>query len=107
MQRTALLLRRLSCCHGRQAANRAALVCCAACNQAEVDAVFKAAKSAGKGWAKTPLWKRAEYLHKVAALMKANAQVRAPGSVAPLAACGSGDRFPCGMQPTCGSSHRA
>lgn len=48
----------------------------AACNQAEVDEVFKAAKAAGKGWAKTPLWKRAEYLHKVAALMKANAQVR-------------------------------
>lgn len=45
-----------------------------ACNQAEVDEVFKAAKAAGKGWAKTPLWKRAEYLHKVAALMKANAQ---------------------------------
>ena len=48
----------------------------AACNQAEVDEVFKAAKAAGKGWARTPLWKRAEYLHKVAALLKENAQVR-------------------------------
>ena len=48
---------------------------CAACSQEEVDEVFKAAKAAYKGWAKTPLWKRAEYLHKVAALMKENAKV--------------------------------
>jgi acyl-CoA reductase-like NAD-dependent aldehyde dehydrogenase len=27
--------------------------------------VFSAAKKAGKSWAKTPLWKRAEMLHKV------------------------------------------
>ena len=40
--------------------------------------MFKAAKGAGKAWAKTPLWKRAEYLHKVAALMKENAAVRWP-----------------------------
>ena len=32
--------------------------------------MFKAAKEAQKGWAKTALWKRAEYLHKVDALMK-------------------------------------
>ena len=41
--------------------------------------MFKAAKAAGKAWAKTPLWKRAEHLHKVAALMKDNAQVRPSG----------------------------
>ena len=27
-----------------------------------------------QGWARTPLWKRAEYMHKVDGLMKANAQ---------------------------------
>mmetsp|Transcript_20634 Transcript_20634/g.62151 ORF Transcript_20634/g.62151 Transcript_20634/m.62151 type:complete len:496 (+) Transcript_20634:132-1619(+) len=43
-----------------------------ACNQEEVDACFKAAKEAGPGWAKTPLWKRAEYLHKVATSLKEN-----------------------------------
>ncbi len=48
---------------------------CTACNQDEVDDVYKAAKAAYKGWAKTPLWKRAEYLHKVAALLKENAKV--------------------------------
>ncbi len=40
-----------------------------------MDDVYKAAKAAYKGWAKTPLWKRAEYLHKVAALLKENAKV--------------------------------
>ena len=39
--------------------------------------MFKAAKAAHKAWAKTPLWKRAEYLHKVAALMKENAKASA------------------------------
>ncbi len=47
-----------------------------ACNQDEVDACFKAAKEAGPAWAKTPLWKRAEYLHKVAASLKENWEVR-------------------------------
>ncbi len=47
-----------------------------ACTQEEVDACFAAAKAAGRDWAKTPLWKRAEYLHKVAASLKENAQVR-------------------------------
>lgn len=32
--------------------------------------MFAAAKEAQRGWAKTALWKRAEYLHKVDALMK-------------------------------------
>ena len=35
-----------------------------------MDKAFKAAKEAQRSWAKTPLWKRAEYLHKVDALMK-------------------------------------
>jgi glyceraldehyde-3-phosphate dehydrogenase (NADP+) len=52
----------------------AAPVAAAACTREEVDAVFKAAKSAQHAWAKTPLWKRAEYLHKVAAIMRENAQ---------------------------------
>ncbi|CAK0773666.1 hypothetical protein CVIRNUC_004089 [Coccomyxa viridis] len=45
-----------------------------ACTQKEVDSVFEAAKKAQKAWARTPLWKRAEYLHKVDGLMKDNAQ---------------------------------
>ena len=44
----------------------------AACTKEEVDSAFKAAKEAQRTWAKTPLWKRAEYLHKVDALMKAS-----------------------------------
>ena len=47
-----------------------------ACSQDEVDACFKAAKEAGPGWAKTPLWKRAEYMHKVATALKENWEVR-------------------------------
>lgn len=43
-----------------------------ACTQDEVDACFKAAKEAGPAWAKTPLWKRAEYMHKIAEAMKEN-----------------------------------
>lgn len=45
-----------------------------ACTQHEVDAAYQAAKAAQKSWAKTPLWKRAELLHKVAALMREHAQ---------------------------------
>uniref|UniRef100_A0A061R8T4 NADP-dependent glyceraldehyde-3-phosphate dehydrogenase n=3 Tax=Tetraselmis sp. GSL018 TaxID=582737 RepID=A0A061R8T4_9CHLO len=45
-----------------------------ACTQAECDAVFASAKKAQKAWAKTPLWKRAEMIHKVAQLMRDNAQ---------------------------------
>lgn len=45
-----------------------------ACTQQEVDSVFAAAKAAQQSWAKTPLWKRAEYLHKVAAIMRQQAQ---------------------------------
>jgi hypothetical protein len=39
-----------------------------------VDAVFKAAKAAQPGWARTPLWQRAAALHKVAAIMRQHAQ---------------------------------
>ena len=34
-----------------------------------------------QAWARTPLWKRAEYLHKVDGLMKANAQPMADALV--------------------------
>lgn len=44
----------------------------AACTQAEVNAVFDSAKAAQKAWAKTPLWKRAELLHKAAKILRDN-----------------------------------
>eukprot|EP00897_Mesotaenium_endlicherianum_P004275 jgi/Mesen1/3876/ME000208S02888 len=43
-----------------------------ACTQDEVNKVFDSAKAAQKLWAKTPLWKRAEYLHKAAAILREN-----------------------------------
>jgi glyceraldehyde-3-phosphate dehydrogenase (NADP+) len=45
-----------------------------ACTQGEVDAAFAAAKAAQRGWARTPLWKRAALLHQAAALMREHAQ---------------------------------
>jgi glyceraldehyde-3-phosphate dehydrogenase (NADP+) len=36
--------------------------------------MFASAKAAQKSWAKTPLWQRAEVIHKVAALMRQHAQ---------------------------------
>lgn len=36
--------------------------------------MFVSAKAAQKGWARTPLWKRAEILKKAAALMRLHAQ---------------------------------
>ncbi|KAL2502492.1 NADP-dependent glyceraldehyde-3-phosphate dehydrogenase [Forsythia ovata] len=41
-----------------------------ACTQEEVNKVMEIAKVAQKAWAKTPLWKRAELLHKAAAILK-------------------------------------
>ncbi|KVH40997.1 Aldehyde dehydrogenase, conserved site-containing protein [Cynara cardunculus var. scolymus] len=41
-----------------------------ACTQEEVNKVMESAKIAQKQWAKTPLWKRAELLHKAAAILK-------------------------------------
>jgi hypothetical protein len=43
--------------------------------QSEADEVFAAATLAQKGWARTPLWKRAEMIHTAAKLM----QVRREG----------------------------
>ncbi|KAG6706623.1 hypothetical protein I3842_07G230600 [Carya illinoinensis] len=40
------------------------------CTQEEVNKVIDVAKSAQKSWVKTPLWKRAELLHKAAAILK-------------------------------------
>ncbi|KAK9837166.1 hypothetical protein WJX81_007685 [Elliptochloris bilobata] len=45
-----------------------------ACTTSEVDEAFESAKAAQRSWARLPLWKRAEYLHKVDGLMKVNAQ---------------------------------
>lgn len=45
-----------------------------ACQKEQVDAAYDAARKAQRSWARTPLWKRAEYLHKVDAVMKDNAQ---------------------------------
>lgn len=44
-----------------------------ACTRDEIDAAYQAAHDAQKSWAFTPLWKRAEYLHKAAAVLRANA----------------------------------
>ncbi|EFJ24379.1 hypothetical protein SELMODRAFT_270375 [Selaginella moellendorffii] len=41
-----------------------------ACTQEEVNKAIDSAKAAQKLWAKVPLWKRAEALHKAAALLK-------------------------------------
>lgn len=41
-----------------------------ACTQEDVNKIIEAAKTAQKSWAKTPLWKRAELLHKAAAILK-------------------------------------
>ncbi|KAK9149814.1 hypothetical protein Scep_008571 [Stephania cephalantha] len=41
-----------------------------ACTKEEVNKVMGNAKGAQKEWAKTPLWKRAELLHKAAAILK-------------------------------------
>ncbi|KAB5513846.1 hypothetical protein DKX38_027752 [Salix brachista] len=41
-----------------------------ACTQEEVNKIIESAKTAQKSWAKTPLWKRAELLHKAAAILK-------------------------------------
>ncbi|DBA67942.1 TPA: hypothetical protein ACH3X2_014141 [Trebouxia sp. C0005] len=56
-----------------------------ACTQDEVNAVFDAAKKVHRSWAKTPLWKRAEYLHKVDALLKENVEPMANALVKEIA----------------------
>ena len=57
----------------------------AACTQDEVNAVFDAAKKVHRSWARTPLWKRAEYLHKVDALLKDNVEPMANALVKEIA----------------------
>lgn len=57
----------------------------AACTQDEVNAVFDHAKKAQRSWARTPLWKRAELLHKVDGLLKENAQPIADALVKEIA----------------------
>jgi len=42
----------------------------AACTQDEVNKAVEGAQAAQKLWAKTPLWKRAEALHKFAGILK-------------------------------------
>lgn len=56
-----------------------------ACTQAEVDAAYDAAAAAQKEWARVPLWKRSEYLHKAAALMRDHAAPVAAALVAEVA----------------------
>ena len=47
------------------------LICAmVACTQEEVNKALESAKLAQKLWAKVPLWKRAEALHRVATLLK-------------------------------------
>lgn len=41
-----------------------------ACTQEEVNKIVESAKTAQRSWAKSPLWKRAELLHKAAAILK-------------------------------------
>ncbi|MCO5557448.1 hypothetical protein L7F22_011013 [Adiantum nelumboides] len=43
-----------------------------ACTKGEMDHMFEAAKEAQRAWARVPLWRRAELLHKVAAVLKQN-----------------------------------
>ena len=57
----------------------------AACTQDEVNAVFDAAKGVHRSWARTPLWKRAEYLHKVDGIMKDNVEPMANALVKEIA----------------------
>lgn len=47
--------------------------------------MFKAAKAAQRSWAKTPLWQRAQLLHKAATLMRQHAQPMADALVAEIA----------------------
>ena len=58
---------------------------CAACTQDEVNKIFDSAKAAQKVWAKTPLWKRAELLHKAAGFLRANKEPMADCLVAEVA----------------------
>lgn len=56
-----------------------------ACTQDEVNKIFDSAKAAQKLWAKTPLWKRAELLHKAAGFLRANKEPMAECLIAEVA----------------------
>ncbi len=47
---------------------------CTACTTKEVDQAFETSKVAQKHWARVPLCKRADYIKKVAALLRENYQ---------------------------------
>ena len=47
--------------------------------------MFDSAKKVHRSWARTPLWKRAEYLHKVDALLKDNVEPMANALVKEIA----------------------
>ena len=60
-----------------------------ACTQAEIDEAYEGAAKAQKEWAKTPLWKRAELLHKAAAVLRQYAAIIATRTCLPCCAlCG-------------------
>lgn len=59
----------------------------AACTQDEVNKCVDQSKAAQKLWAKTPLWTRAEKLHKFAAIMKAQQKPIAECLVDEVAKC--------------------
>lgn len=56
-----------------------------ACTRDEVDEVFSHAKVAQKGWARTPLWERAQKLKDVAELMRKHADPMASALVKEIA----------------------
>jgi delta 1-pyrroline-5-carboxylate dehydrogenase len=59
----------------------------AACTQDEVNQCVESAKAAQKLWAKTPLWKRAEALHRFAAILKDQKAPIADALVKEVAKC--------------------
>ncbi|CAM6038605.1 unnamed protein product [Sphagnum compactum] len=58
-----------------------------ACTQDEVNKCVDSAKAAQKIWAKTPLWKRAETLHKFAAILREHSESIAGCLVKEIAKC--------------------
>nr|XP_024400373.1 NADP-dependent glyceraldehyde-3-phosphate dehydrogenase-like isoform X2 [Physcomitrium patens] len=58
-----------------------------ACTPEEVNSCVEKAKVAQKGWAKTPLWKRAEALHRFASILKEQKAPIAECLVAEVAKC--------------------
>jgi glyceraldehyde-3-phosphate dehydrogenase (NADP+) len=56
-----------------------------ACTREEVDAAYASAATAQKVWAKTPLWQRAQLLHRTATALRAHAAPLAAALVAEVA----------------------